>query len=366
MTKRKEKMQMKKVLCIINTYKKNGPSRVIKSLIMQKNEEYEISVLSLFAGNDEEEVSYLINNGCKYYALNLKSKKNIIFNYCKLKKFIKENDFDIIHTHGIIPDFLLALMKLKQKKVTTIHNNLYEDYKSGYGIKSYIMIPVHIWAFKRFDKCVCCGKNVYDVLKNKLRNACFVRNGIENKKEKNGICKKNLLIDVDNIVYLYVGVLSERKNVLELMELFKNNCNDNEVLLVLGDGELKEKCLEYESKNIKLLGFVNNPTDYMAMADVYVSASKSEGFSISVVEALQNWCYLLLSDIPAHRECFEIDEKYYIGELFSSDNFKEKIEKLRIALNMKNSEKILEFQGKYLSNEVMVNEYIKVYKKLDL
>lgn len=357
---------MKKVLCVINAYKKNGPSMVIKSLATQKNEKYDIAVLSLFSGNDEEEVKYLLDNNCKYYALNLKSKKNVISNYYKLKDFIEKHDFDIIHTHGIIPDFLLALMKTKPKKVTTIHNNLYEDYKYGYGIKSYAMIPAHKWAFKRFDKCVCCGKNIHEVLNKKLNNTCFVRNGIEEKAKKSIISKESLGISNDSIVYLYVGVLSERKNVLQLLQLFKENCEKNEVLLVLGNGELKNKCMEYESENIKFLGFVNNPIDYMAMANVYVSASKSEGFSISVVEALQNGCYLLLSDIPAHRECFEIDKNHYIGEVFNNNNFNEKIKKIRKELLLKKEENVKEFQKKHLSNEVMVDGYIKVYEELGL
>lgn len=357
---------MKKVLCIINTYKKNGPSRVIKSLATYKNKKYEISVLTLFTGNDNDEIEYLKNNNCNYYSLNLKSKKAVISIYFKLKKFINNSDFDIIHTNGIIPDFFLSIMKIKAKKTTTIHNNLYEDYKTGYGIKSHIMIPVHMWAFKKMDKCVCCGKNVYEILKSKLDNSCFVRNGIEHKETKNLIDRKELNIKDTDIIYLYVGVLSERKNVLELLESFKKYHKENEILLVLGDGNLKDKCLKYESENIRILGFVNNPTDFMNVADIYISASKSEGFSISVLEALQNKCYLLLSDINAHKECFEISNNYYIGELFNKENFKEKIEEIREKLKVSSPESLLKFQKKYLSSQVMAEGYIKVYNELGI
>lgn len=357
---------MKKVLCVINTYKKNGPSKVVKSLVMCENKDYEVSILTLFRDNDEDEISYLKSNNCKYFSLDLKSKKNVFSNYLKLKDFIKSSDYDIIHTHGIIPDLFVSMMKINAKKVTTIHNNLYEDYKSGYGFKSYVMIPVHMWAFKKMDKCVCCSKNVYDVLKHKLKNSCYVRNGIVYEKNEKTIDRESLNIKKEKRVFLYVGVLSARKNVLNLLELFDKNHKRNEVLLVLGDGELKEECLNYESDYIKILGFKSNPADYMEIADVYISASKSEGFSISVIEALQNKCYLFLSDIAAHRECFEASNEYYIGETFNNDNFNKKLERLRKKMKKESSEKLFEAQQKYFSNEVMVEGYINVYNELSL
>ena len=357
---------MKKVLCVINTYKKNGPSKVIKSLVMCKNKDFEISILTLFTDNDEEEINNLKKFKCKYYSLNLSSKKNVVSNYMKLKDFINKSDFDIIHTHGIIPDFFLCIMKIDAKKVTTIHNNLYEDYKSGYGLKSYIMIPIHMWAFKRMERCVCCSKNVYEVLKYKLNNTCFVRNGIALEKSKKLVDRKSLNIKDTDRVFLYVGMLSARKNILNLLELFEKYHKKSEILLVLGDGELKKECLKYESNNIRILGFKNNPADYMNIADVYISASKSEGFSISVIEALQNRCYLFLSDIPAHEECFEISNEYYIGETFNNENFNKKLEKLRRKIKKESTEKLFEVQQKYFSNKVMVKGYINVYNELSL
>lgn len=314
-------------------------------------------------GNDEKEIEYLQKNNCKYYSLNLKSKKNIISNYNKLKKFIKKERFDIIHTHGIIPDFYISLMKIDSKKVNTIHNNLYEDYKSNYGIKRYIMIPIQIHAFKKMDKCICCAKNIYEIMQKKLKNACYVRNGIEDKKV-NKLERNKLKIKTEDIVYLYAGNFSKRKRVLELIEFFEKVHKPNEILLMLGDGELKEQCIKHKSHNIRILEFVNNPTDYMDMADIYISNSESEGFSISIIEALQSKCYLLLSNIPAHKECFEIDKNYYIGELFNKENLDEKIEILREKIKIENKEELQEFQNKYLSNEVMAKEYIEEYKKL--
>lgn len=355
---------MKKVLCVINTYKKNGPSKVIKSLVMCKNKDFEISILTLFTDNDEEEINNLKKFKCKYYSLNLSSKKNVVSNYMKLKDFINKSDFDIIHTHGIIPDFFLAIMKTDRKKITTIHNNMYEDYKMVYGWKSRIMIPVQMWSFKKLDKCVCCSKHIYNVLKTKLSNVCFVRNGIAYEKSKNTVNRSDLNIKDSDCVYLYAGALSTGKNLLNLLELFKNYHKKNEILLILGDGELKEECLKYESTNIRSLGFIPNPTDYMKMADVYISASKSEGFSISVIEALQNECYLFLSDIGAHRECFDVSTDCYIGELFNEENFNKKIQTLRKKKKKEPKERLFEVQQKYFSNKVMLKGYIDVYKSL--
>ena len=67
----------------------------------------------------------------------------------------------------------------------------------------------------------------------------------------------------------------------------------------------------------------------MNISDVYVSASKSEGFSISVLEALSCGLGLFLSDIPSHREVVEMGQDVYLGEIFSSGDFEIKLNALR-------------------------------------
>ena len=60
---------------------------------------------------------------------------------------------------------------------------------------------------------------------------------------------------------------------------------------ILGIGPLfdntKSKINEYNLEDqVELLGFINNPFPYYKMSDLYISTSYSEGYSMSILEAL--------------------------------------------------------------------------------
>lgn len=135
--------------------------------------------------------------------------------------------------------------------------------------------------------------------------------------------------------------------------------NENEYLLVLGKGDKEAECKEKADSHVKMIGFQSDPIAYMNISDVYVSASKSEGFSISVLEALSCGLGLLLSDIPSHREVVEMGRDVYLGETFSQDCFKAKLGALREGKINKND--IMAFQEKELSAKKMTAGYQKRY-----
>ena len=54
----------------------------------------------------------------------------------KIKEKIDFNSFDVIHTHGIRPDFYIFLHRKKNDKakfVSTIHCFIFDDFKSTYN-----------------------------------------------------------------------------------------------------------------------------------------------------------------------------------------------------------------------------------------
>lgn len=359
---------MKKILFTINYLTNGGPTRVLQNIIkeLDKNE-YEIFVLTLIDQNNKDLVKGLKIDGIKIIEFNYpKSLKEVIKNRKTVVKKINEINPDIIHTHGIVTTFICANKSINNYKITTIHNSIFEDYKYTYGkLKGIMFALLHILALKRFDDIICCSKTSYNVMKKYRKNATFIRNGIDidNKKEKSITrekIRKELKIPNDAIVYLYVGVINERKRVVELVDLFNSCIKDNEYLVIVGNGNLMNEAeIHAKSKNIIFTGFKENSIDYYMASDVYVSNSSSEGFSISVIEALDNGLLLLLSDIPSHKECFEIDDNYYIGEYFSKDNFFEK--KDTVYENIGKCIDIEKFKYKYLSARSMTDEYKKYY-----
>lgn len=353
---------MVRIAYVINYIVKNGPSSVVLNLINNLDRsEYDISLITLFEGNDAEVVSALKINGVTVYECSTLSRmKCLIVQSKEFSDVVEKGHFDILHTHGIIPDILSSRLHTTVKRIATLHNNMYEDYLDTYGYaKSRIFIALHLSALKKLDECVCCSESVYEVMKQHLPNASFVRNGIEPVQAQSVVRRTEVDVPDDARIFLYVGMLNYRKNIVWLIEKFVQYHKNNEYLLVLGRGEKESECKAKADDHVRILGFQTDPIAYMKISDVYVSASKSEGFSISVLEALSSGLGLFLSDIPSHREVVEMGQNVYLGETFLQDDFERKLNALR-KKEIKKTE-IEAFQEKELSAKEMARQYGRAY-----
>lgn len=357
---------MSRIAYVINYIVKNGPSSVVLNLIYNLDRsKFDITLITLFSGeNDAEVVKKLSNYGVSIYECNsLTRMKCLLGKSAEFENLIKDGQFDILHTHGLIPDILSARLKCATKKITTIHNNMYEDYLDSYGYaKSRIFIALHLKALMKLDECICCSESVYHVMKQKLRNVSFIRNSIEPVKAHSVIARENLGIPNNARVFLYAGVLNSRKNIVWFIENFVKYHTEDEYLLILGTGNKESECKVKADDHVKMLGFQNDPIAYMNISDIYASASKSEGFSISVLEALSCGLGLFLSDIPSHREVVEMEKDEYVGEIFNSVNFADKLDLLRKKHFDRNS--IVALQRRELAASVMSLAYLKEYEKI--
>lgn len=353
---------MVRIAYVINYIVKNGPSSVVLNLINNIDRAaYDISLITLFSGNDSEVVAQLKGKGISVYECTTLSRMKCLLGQSKeFSDIVDKDHFDILHTHGIIPDILSSRLRTTARRITTIHNNMYEDYLDTYGYaKSRIFIALHLAALKKLDGCVCCSKSVYDVMKQHLPNVSFIRNGIEPTHAHSVVTRAEVNVPENACVFLYAGVLNSRKNIVWLIENFVQCHENDEYLLVLGSGEKEAECKEKVDDHVRMLGFQTDPIAYMNISDVYVSASKSEGFSISVLEALSCGLGLFLSDIPSHREVVEMGQDVYLGETFSSDDFEIKLNALR--QRKTNMVAIKAFQEKNLSTKEMTKQYERAY-----
>ena len=352
---------MKKILYIITKLENNGPNRVLENMLTGIDvRKYKIYVLSLLK---PERINKYPN--IEYLSFDLNGVFDILTKGPKMiKKLVNEIKPDIVHSHGIFPDYLNSLLR-NTYRICTLHCNIYDDYKYAYGyVKGNFMIKLHIHALKKLDKVVCCSKAVKDAIGN-YPNFTYIDNGIkDNMNTNNTNLRKELNISDDDIIYIYAGRLIKRKNVLNLVRLFAQNIKENEHLILLGEGEEKDKIVEISKDipNIHVLGYKNNTLDYLSISNVYVSFSLSEGLSISAIEALSNGLLLLLSDIPSHNEFFNKDNTY-IGECFTENSFKDKLD--NIIKNVKNTNRkdIFNYKNAYFSDKSIMNKYEEIYDK---
>ena len=361
---------MIKIAFVINYISNNGPSNVVRDVIKNLDHEtYSISLITLFNGNDSAIVQNLIGQGVTVYECKKLSRGRCLLGDDKeFREIISRGTFNIIHTHGFVPDILSSRLKTSAKRISTLHNNMFEDYLQTYGrLKAKIFVKLHFEALKKMECCVGCSESVYRVMRKYLQNVTYVRNGIKPKIAKHTVERVELNIPDDAVVFVYSGNLTPRKNVQFLISKFVQHHNKVEYLLLIGDGSERKACEQLADDHVILLGFQDDPAAFYNISDFYVSASRSEGFSISVLEAMSCGLGLFLSDIPSHREVISEEKEIYLGEYFSitddGQSFKEKLIILRENYMTVDKKVIEAFQQHYLSDIAMTYGYKKIYQK---
>lgn len=130
-----------------------------------------------------------------------------------------------------------------------------------------------------------------------------------------------------------ISGLNHSKNLFTLIEainiLIKNNINVH--LNILGDGPLKEalinKINEHNlSNHISLLGFSDKVIQYLDSSSIYVHPASNEGFGIAVIEAMQRYCAVIVSNAGALPEIVTNNVNGLIAEVFDSNDWAKKIE----------------------------------------
>jgi glycosyltransferase involved in cell wall biosynthesis len=119
-----------------------------------------------------------------------------------------------------------------------------------------------------------------------------------------------------------------------LLEAFAkaHSTNASLRLLLLGDGSLRTQIHRFIEEH-KLAGVVSTrgeiPTSEMPKwfraADVYVSCAKSDGTSISLLEAMATRLPVVVSDIPSNREWVTTGDNGWLARVGSSDEFADRL-----------------------------------------
>lgn len=350
------------IVYVINAIKPSGPNEVLLNMVSGLAESHDITIVSFMSPNNEE-MEKLEKLGVKNINLHTAKSKIPMVGAKRLRKILKEIKPDIVHSHGILSDIAVVRSGYSKKAVTTIHNNMFEDYIFTFGrIKGSIYVILHILYLQRFRKVICCSKYAAKELRHFVSKVSYVHNGIAIGVGKCDIdVRKKLNIPKRSRVFIYTGKLSTRKNIVKLIKDFKVCKKPTDYLLILGDGILKGECMKLvgDSSHILLLGFQSNVQPYLAQSDVYISLSRSEGFSISILEALRSNLLLLLSDIPSHREVFEVANGKNIGALVCNAD----LSKAMCSLTARNKASSDLFNNNF-TNVKMMDKYFTIYEDI--
>ncbi len=272
----------------------------------------------------------------------LELKKNgIIKTINRIRAIIKEKRADVLHTHLPSADTigrLAGLMCRNVKVISTIHNC--DEWKQSKSVlylllKLFNRLTVN---FSRRVRLIAVSDAVREycikhekIKSDKIRTIHnFVDFNNPRKKQKDFV----LPYDKEKFIIVTVSRLDKQKGHILLLEAIRSLVNtkkrENILVLILGDGDLKNTLADYVEQNnlsqyVKLVGSQDNVYDYLENADLFVSPSYYEGFGISTLEAFYNKTPALLSDIAVHLEISQNASCAVIFETGNSKSLEEKI-----------------------------------------
>lgn len=364
-----------KILYIVSTLRRSGPtSQLLSVLDHLDTTKFDPMILTLSPEPENSAKDNFLERKLKIDSLNLGRVQFFFFGKRKLKQYINKYNPDIIHTSGIRADVTISKISTKFKHCMTVHNYVFDDYIAKYGkLIGYLASRSALNSMRRCENVICCSetlKNLYEKLLHKSLYA--IQNGIDickfkpvsNKNAKDKLREK-LDLPKDKLIFLLVGSLIKIKDPLTAIKAFKKaNTGNKAQLVVLGDGELFDECVNMSNEKIKIKGYVDNVNEYLQASNVYISSSTSEGLPYSVLEAASSGLGLLLSNIPQHKEVFSNVDTYQSSELFfnvgNSDDLSRLIEQ-HVRNSMKNNENYTNIIRDQFSSTNMSRKYQDFY-----
>lgn len=279
-----------RILMTAGVYTSGGSSVVIENLAEKLcNMGVEVTVCALMFKQSPTRGSYDV---CRLNSHNLSRLK-------------RARAFDIIHNHHPIMNYLDLISHIP----FVFHYHGVPNFGKG-SLFRFSMLSSVKMTNHRFDAAIAISETGYAELKklSGLSKIHVIYNGVNTD-----MFRPRLVDDFRKGTpqYLFVGNLYEHKNVEELIYGMKElvKIYPKAHLQIVGDGYASSKlkrlvCNLQVQDHVSFVGYVpyDRLPDYYNSCDVYVTASKSELFSLPLLEAWACGKVVLASAIPAHIE----------------------------------------------------------------
>lgn len=276
----------------------------------------------------QEELAYLINDARLYIELHLLFERGhlydkfkemglpvvvwnaphksplVLLKYLNLMRYLRREDFDILHVHLLTFFGPLAGKMFGLKVITTVH----VDAKHGFWQQL---------CLSRSDVLLACGTQVMRNLekfipKQKIR----LLNNAVRLPSRDKVCPEQIMAKLDlgskNKIVLSLGRLDKQKGYDILIKAFNNvvRKRPDAVLLIGGEGPERENlkqliALNDMDRHIKLLGLVDNVDELLQICSVYINSSRYEGLPVSLLEAMSHKKPIVATAVGGNRDLIE-------------------------------------------------------------
>ena len=310
---------------------------------------------------DMKDVFFLTSSGRKV-------KTGSLSFYLKLRKLLKELKPDILHFHGYPIDFIgtFASFGLNVKKIAHIHNFHFIGGKRR--IKKYRFMSRYIDSFIYVSEAVM--KSVDPLYNASCRDRRVLYNfivpeRIENLLKKEEITRKDLGIPDEDIVFCFVGRLTDNKNVINLINAMAYLRDKKGLYLIIVGGGKLESDIRKLVKNLQLtnvvfVGTTTNPYKFLRISDVFILPSLVEGLPIAHLEAMYLGLPALISEnVPSKEIAYQAS--FIVGT--SPESIAKGMEVLYDCESLRNR---LREKAKEIASNFTIDKYVENLQKVYL
>ncbi len=322
---------------------------------------HSVIVISLYNLNTEI-TARLKKNNIDIRFLNKKRGLNISV-IRKLRKIIKQENPDVVHSHlyAIKYVVLSCIFSKKTRCIHTVHN-----------IASKETTKIGLFLNKIFFKCKKAipvalskqiQKSIVEVYHLKSENVPIVYNGIDLSK-----CNRKTNYEIKgNVKILHIGRFMEQKNhagLIDAFKLFHDKFPKSELQLI-GDGPLREeidiKVRDYRLEScVTFMGLQKDVYNYLHDADIFVLPSLYEGMPMTLIEAMGTGLPIIATCVGGVPDM--LDNVSALLVPINTVEITRAFEKYYTDLNLRrhHGEAALELSKKF-SASFMAEGYLKIY-----
>jgi len=293
----------------------------------------------------------------------------------KLIRLIRKKRIRLIHAHLLISHIYgwLASRLTRIPMIITIHGKSFMDWKHGNKVFRFVA--------KHSNKIITVSNNIKAEVIKRLTlstdNFICIYNGVDlskfQHKTSSETLKRNLNINSSDLIVGSVGGLRPVKDYPCLLKSIPIVLKEfpKTKFIIVGDGPLRNslqsitRSLRLEN-NVLFLGWREDISELLTIFDIFVLSSKTEGISISILEAMASGLPVVATNVGGNPEVIEDGKTGFLVPQADSQSLAKAIIKLlkdgHLRKTMgKNARKKAEEK---FSLQVSVDKHIEVYDRL--
>ncbi|MBU4217085.1 glycosyltransferase [Candidatus Parcubacteria bacterium] len=328
-----------KILYIITKGEIGGAQQVVLNLARQQKKEGHDVVVGWGDGESLRNELQKSNIAYKNFAY-LKRSYNplfVLFFVWEIKKYLSNNNFDLVHFHSsnTLPGAIGVKISNKKspKTIFTFHGLSVLDPNYETNTLKRIIFWVYFKLFLLFidENIFVCNYNLETAKKIKLvKNGTVIYNWIDENELKllpreearRSMATEYKITNLDNkFIIGSIGRLAYPKNYEFLINIFPKilKLKPNAVCIIFGEGPEREKyeklINKFELSDIFFLpGEFKNAMDYLKAFDLFVLPSKYEGMPMVLLGALIAETKILASNVGGNKEILSDNQLYNLDD----------------------------------------------------